>query len=75
MARGRGLFGQVVLMLALMAAAFVGARLGLLGTQDAGASHDFGDVVAIEPARGSALPGNPGGTVLLRMWYTIARAF
>jgi len=44
MARGRRLFGQVVLVLAVMAAAFVGARLGLLGTQDAGASHNFGDV-------------------------------
>ena len=32
-------------------------------------------LVAVEPARGSATPGNPGGTVLLRMWYTIARAF
>jgi hypothetical protein len=44
MGRGRRFLGQVVLVLAVMAAAFVGARLGLLGTQDAGASHNFGDV-------------------------------
>jgi hypothetical protein len=32
-------------------------------------------LVAVEPARGPALPGNPGGVVLLRIWYMIARAF
>jgi hypothetical protein len=32
-------------------------------------------LVAVEPARGSALPGSPGGVALLRIWYTIARAF
>ena len=44
MARGRRFLGQVVLVLAVMAAAFVGARLGLLGTRVAGASHNFNDV-------------------------------
>ena len=44
MARGRRLFGQLVLVLAVMAAAFVGARLGLLGTREVGASHNFTDV-------------------------------
>ena len=44
MARGRRFLGRVVLVLAVMAAAFVGARLGLLGTRDAGASHNFSDV-------------------------------
>jgi hypothetical protein len=33
-----------VLVLAMMAAGFVGAKLGLLGTRSAGASHNFGDV-------------------------------
>jgi hypothetical protein len=32
-------------------------------------------LVAVEPARGAAFPGNPGGVVLLRIWYMIARAF
>ena len=32
-------------------------------------------LLAVEPARGSAFPGNPGGVVLLRIWYMIARAF
>jgi hypothetical protein len=32
-------------------------------------------LVAVEPARGSALAGNPGGVVLLRIWYMLARAF
>ena len=44
MARGRRLLGQLVLVLAVMAAAFVGAKLGLLGTREAGASHNFSDV-------------------------------
>ena len=30
-------------------------------------------LVAVEPARGSALPGSPGFVILLRMWYAIAR--
>jgi hypothetical protein len=44
MARGRRFLGQVVLVLAMMAAGFVGAKLGLLGTQEARASHNFSDV-------------------------------
>jgi hypothetical protein len=32
-------------------------------------------LVAVEPARGPAFAGNPGGVVLLRIWYMIARAF
>lgn len=57
MARGRGRFEQVVLVLTVMAAAFVGARLGLLGTQDAGASHNFNDVPS-----GRALLSRPPGS-------------
>ena len=44
MTRGRRLFGHVVLVLVVMTAAFVGARLGLLGTREVGASHNFNDV-------------------------------
>jgi hypothetical protein len=44
MARGRRLLGQLVLVLAVTAGAFVGAKLGMLGTRDAGASHNFSDV-------------------------------
>jgi hypothetical protein len=44
MARGRRLLGRLVLMLAVMAAAFVGAKLGLLGTREVGADHNFADV-------------------------------
>jgi hypothetical protein len=44
MARGRRLLGQLALVLAVMAAAFTGGRLGLLGTRDVGASHNFSDV-------------------------------
>jgi hypothetical protein len=44
MARGRRFLGQVVLVLAVTAGAFVGAKLGMLGTRDAGASHNFSDV-------------------------------
>jgi hypothetical protein len=44
MARGRRLLGQLVLVLAMMAAGFVGAKLGLLGTREVGASHNFADV-------------------------------
>lgn len=32
-------------------------------------------LVAVEPSRGSALPGSPGWVILLRMWYAIAGAF
>jgi hypothetical protein len=44
MARGRRLLGQLVLVLAVMAAAFAGAKLGLVGTREVGASHNFTDV-------------------------------
>ena len=44
MTRGRRLLGQVVLVLAVTAGAFVGAKLGLLGTREVGASHNFSDV-------------------------------
>jgi hypothetical protein len=44
MARGRRFLGQVVLVLAVTAGAFVGAKLGLLGSRDARASHNFSDV-------------------------------
>jgi hypothetical protein len=44
MARGRKFLGQLVLVLAVMAAAFVGAKLGLVGTREVGASHNFNDV-------------------------------
>ena len=44
MARGRRLLGQLVLVLAMMASGFVGAKLGLLGTREVGASHNFNDV-------------------------------
>jgi hypothetical protein len=44
MARSRRLLGQVLLVLAVMAAGFVGAKLGLLGTRDVAASHNFNDV-------------------------------
>jgi S-layer homology domain len=44
MARGRRFLGQVVFVLAVMIAAFVGAKLGLLSTRDVGASHNFNDV-------------------------------
>jgi hypothetical protein len=44
MARGRRFLGQVAFVLAVMAAAFVGAKLGLLTTRDARASHNFSDV-------------------------------
>ena len=44
MARGRRFLGQVVLVLAMMAAGFAGAKLGLLGTREVGASHNFSDV-------------------------------
>jgi hypothetical protein len=32
-------------------------------------------LVVVEPALGLAFPGNPGGVVLLRIWYMFARAF
>ena len=38
------MLGQLVFVLAVMAAAFVGAKLGLLTTRDARASHNFTDV-------------------------------
>ena len=44
MTRGRRLLGQLVLVLAMMAAGFVEAKLGLLGTREVGASHNFEDV-------------------------------
>jgi hypothetical protein len=44
MARGRRLLGQLGLVLAVMAAAFLGAKLGLLGTREVTASHNFSDV-------------------------------
>ena len=44
MARGRRFLGHVVLVLVVMTAAFAGARLGLLGTREVGASHNFNDV-------------------------------
>jgi hypothetical protein len=44
MARGRRLLGQLVLVLVVMAAGFVGAKLGMLGTREVGASHNFNDV-------------------------------
>jgi hypothetical protein len=44
MARGRRLFGQLVLVVVVMTSAFVGAKLGLLGTREVGASHNFNDV-------------------------------
>jgi hypothetical protein len=44
MARGRRLLGQLVFVLAVMAAAFVGAKLGMLGTREVAASHNFSDV-------------------------------
>ena len=44
MTRGRRLLGQLVLVLAVMAAAFVGTKLGMLGTREVGASHNFSDV-------------------------------
>ena len=44
MGRGRRLLGQLVLVLAVTAGAFVGAKLGMLATRDAGASHNFSDV-------------------------------
>jgi hypothetical protein len=44
MACGRRYLGHLVLVLAVMAAAFVGAKLGLLGTREVAASHNFADV-------------------------------
>jgi hypothetical protein len=44
MARGRRFLGQLVFVVAVMAAAFVGGKLGLISTPDARASHDFSDV-------------------------------
>jgi hypothetical protein len=44
MTRGRRLLGQLVLVLAVMAAAFGAARLGWLGPREVGASHNFNDV-------------------------------
>jgi hypothetical protein len=44
MARGRRLLGQVALVLAVMAAAFVRAKRGMLGTREVAASHNFSDV-------------------------------
>jgi hypothetical protein len=44
MPRGRRFLGQLVFVLSVMAAAFVGAKLGLLGTREVGASHTFADV-------------------------------
>ena len=44
MTRGRRLVGQVVLVLAVTAGAFVGAKLGMLGTREVGASHNLSDV-------------------------------
>ena len=44
MMRGRRFLGQLVLVLAVTAGAFVGAKLGLLGTREVGASHNFSDV-------------------------------
>ena len=44
MARARRFLGQLVLVLAVLAAAFVGAKLGLVGTGEVGASHNFNDV-------------------------------
>jgi hypothetical protein len=44
MARGRRLLGQVVLVLAVTVGAFVGAKLGMLGTREVAASHNFSDV-------------------------------
>ena len=44
MTRGRRFLGQLVLVLVVMAAAFVGAKLGMLGTREVGASHNFSDV-------------------------------
>jgi hypothetical protein len=44
MTRGRRLLGQFVLVLAVTAGTFVGAKLGMLGTREVGASHNFSDV-------------------------------
>jgi sulfatase-modifying factor enzyme 1 len=44
MAHGRRFLGRLVLVLAVMAAAFVGAKLGLVGTREVRASHNFNDV-------------------------------
>ena len=44
MARGRRFLGQLVLVLSVLAAAFVGAKLGMVGTREVGASHNFNDV-------------------------------
>ena len=44
MARGRRFLGQLVLVLAMMAAGFMGAKLGMLGTREVAASHNFNDV-------------------------------
>ena len=44
MPRGRRLLGQLVLVLAMMGAAFVGTKLGMLGTREVAASHNFSDV-------------------------------
>ena len=38
------LLGRVVLILAVFAAGYLGAKLGLLGTREVGASHNFNDV-------------------------------
>ena len=38
------LFGRVVLVLAVFVAGYLGAKLGLLGTREVGASHNFSDV-------------------------------
>jgi hypothetical protein len=44
MTRGRRFLGQVLLVLAVTAGAFVGAKLGMLGTREVAASHNFSDV-------------------------------
>lgn len=44
MARGRRLVGQLMLVLAVTVGAFGGAKLGLLGTREVAANHNFGDV-------------------------------
>jgi hypothetical protein len=46
MARGRRLLGRLGLVLVVTAAAFVGAKLGLLGTREVGASRSFADAPA-----------------------------
>src|SRR5262245_7173324 len=44
MTQYRPLLGRVLLVLVMMAGAFLGAKLGLLDTREARASHNFSDV-------------------------------